>query len=1099
MSTVRRRLVRGAILMVVAGFGGAAVLAYQVVGSAAVRQQVTNQVGKLFVGGEVALGSAHFRLLGGITVENFTMYRKDDPSRTPLLHVPSGVIYHDKEALAHGRLAVRKLKLDRPRLRISRTFDGRWNLGGILGPVHPELQIPIIEIEEATVLIEIASNEVTTGSPTSPFRVELQHVNATLLNQPLPVLNIQIHGDATGWGDINAKATWHRIESRLDATLDVAPVTVTTALVRELVRVCPKLADQVEHVDGVASLHAGVQFREGANPAWRHQARAELTNGRLVHRDLPVRLDGVTLSARCDDGAVAVTRFTAKAGTADVALTCQFQPMDGPNERCSPECEPRLRTPAPLITTTPTPHPATLIPAALDRVRTLDLSVQHLSVTPELFARLPAAFLKYQQAYAPTGLLDLTMKLDRAAGPATLKAKLRPDGMAGRFESFPYPVHEVRGCLDLTLTGNRPPRLDLDLTAEANGHRPVTIQGRVEGDGPAPEYEITVRGDDIYIDETLLLALPAKFQTVARTYHPQGRCDVTARLARPSGQAVANQQFTVGFRGDAAVQYDLFPVPLKRLTGSLDITLGPKAAASNLVTWLCKFNDVHAAYSGARVMLGGQARPTEDGTRVDLTIRGQNVPLDENLAAAFASPRMKLRAVYEMFRPSGRFDFTAEVIHTDRQLVPAEYDIRVAHTGAVIEPTFFPLELADLTGSFRLTRGRVEVGRYTARHGPSRFDFGGGWVEFGEGWHRADLKSLRAAPLPVDDALVAALPPTLQSVYHGLNPVGTLAVDLDRLVIDHSPELPGPAKPPVVYWDGRMTFADASLHTGVAWTGVTGVIASTGQCRGQILNGVTGRIALDRATVFGQPLAGMQAEAWVLQEHPHELRLRLDRGQLFGGQLLGEAHIAFGAGLQYEVDLKAIGLGLEEAARHNHVGGGAHMSGLAKAELYLTGNGNGINELSGGGNVHVPNGKMYNLPLILDLLKVITSLHAPDGAAFEEAHAEFKIHGKRIEVQRLDLFGSAVSVGGKGAMDLDGANLQMDFFAVWGHIAQLLPPGLREVPPWLSKNLLQVEARGRLGGPMAYQVKPVPMLTDPVRQLVDRARGKTGGIRAQKD
>ena len=76
-------------------------------------------------------------------------------------------------------------------------------------------------------------------------------------------------------------------------------------------------------------------------------------------------------------------------------------------------------------------------------------------------------------------------------------------------------------------------------------------------------------------------------------------------------------------------------------------------------------------------------------------------------------------------------------------------------------------------------------------------------------------------------------------------------------------------------------------------------------------------------------------------------------------------------------------------------------------------------------------------------------------------------------MQRLDLLGSAVSLGGKGEMDLDGSNLAMDFYAVWGHVTQMLPPGLRDVPPWLSKNLLLIEARGKLGGQLA--VRPIPV------------------------
>ena len=43
-----------------------------------------------------------------------------------------------------------------------------------------------------------------------------------------------------------------------------------------------------------------------------------------------------------------------------------------------------------------------------------------------------------------------------------------------------------------------------------------------------PKYDITVSGDAIRLDATLIEALPIKFQSVAQTYHPQGRCDVTA-------------------------------------------------------------------------------------------------------------------------------------------------------------------------------------------------------------------------------------------------------------------------------------------------------------------------------------------------------------------------------------------------------------------------------------------------------------------------------------------------------------------------------------------------------------------------------------------
>jgi hypothetical protein len=202
--------------------------------------------------------------------------------------------------------------------------------------------------------------------------------------------------------------------------------------------------------------------------------------------------------------------------------------------------------------------------------------------------------------------------------------------------------------------------------------------------------------------------------------------------------------------------------------------------------------------------------------------------------------------------------------------------------------------------------------------------------------------------------------------------------------------------------------------------------------------------------------------------------------------------------LDYQVDLKALNVQLEKFGRHNRIGGGnAQLSGPARAELYLRGTGNGVDELEGRGNVYVADGRLYNLPFLLDLLKVL-ALHAPDRTAFEEAAANFEIHGRRVTVKRLDLLGTGISLGGTGELNLDGTDMKMDFYAVWGHITRVLPPGLREVPPWLSKNLFALRATGRLGGEYVISPQPIPPLVDPVRQLVERVRTRaTPGVRNQ--
>src|SRR5438067_1952616 len=106
--TGRKWMVRG---LVFGAFGGiaAAALLYQVwTNPTATRRQVHDQLEKTFVGARVSLESARLRLLGGISFTDLRMSRRDDLDQADFLYVPTGIIYHDKERLANGDLAVRK-------------------------------------------------------------------------------------------------------------------------------------------------------------------------------------------------------------------------------------------------------------------------------------------------------------------------------------------------------------------------------------------------------------------------------------------------------------------------------------------------------------------------------------------------------------------------------------------------------------------------------------------------------------------------------------------------------------------------------------------------------------------------------------------------------------------------------------------------------------------------------------------------------------------------------------------------------------------------------------------------------------------------------
>ncbi len=72
--------------------------------------------------------------------------------------------------------------------------------------------------------------------------------------------------------------------------------------------------------------------------------------------------------------------------------------------------------------------------------------------------------------------------------------------------------------------------------------------------------------------------------------------------------------------------------------------------------------------------------------------------------------------------------------------------------------------------------------------------------------------------------------------------------------------------------------------------------------------------------------------------------------------------------------------------------------------MILTGKGTGKDSLEGNGSVDVPNGRLYNLPLLMDVLKFL-KYSRPDHTSFEEIHAQFSIHGQRVALRNLELLG----------------------------------------------------------------------------------------------
>ncbi len=206
--------------------------------------------------------------------------------------------------------------------------------------------------------------------------------------------------------------------------------------------------------------------------------------------------------------------------------------------------------------------------------------------------------------------------------------------------------------------------------------------------------------------------------------------------------------------------------------------------------------------------------------------------------------------------------------------------------------------------------------------------------------------------------------------------------------------------------------------------------------------------------------------------------------------MAGQIRVDFNSTVRYELNLTASQVDLKQFGKHN-LGPKSELDGIAVGRLHLTGLGNGIDSLDGHGSLDVPNGKLYNLPLLLDLLKFL-GLNWPDRTLFEELHALFGIHGHRVQLRKLDLLGNAISLTGKGEANLDGTDLHVDFCPTW-RLESLLPPAVRSVPPAISKSILTIEMRGKISEhsdrDLKFNKRWVPILVDPVLTLQQRLTG----------
>ncbi len=148
--------------------------------------------------------------------------------------------------------------------------------------------------------------------------------------------------------------------------------------------------------------------------------------------------------------------------------------------------------------------------------------------------------------------------------------------------------------------------------------------------------------------------------------------------------------------------------------------------------------------------------------------------------------------------------------------------------------------------------------------------------------------------------------------------------------------------------------------------------------------------------------------------------------------------------------------------------------------MSLQGEGRSAHSLVGRGSVALRDADIYELPLMIALLKIL-SRRRPDKSAFSSSDIDFHVEHGRLYFDRLNFNGDAISlVGTRGEMDFQG-NVNLIFHSIVGRGDRTVPV-LRDFFGGASQQLMQIHVTGTLQKPDTRR-EPLPGVKQAIQQL----------------
>ncbi|GAB6165368.1 hypothetical protein JCM19992_13680 [Thermostilla marina] len=974
----------------------------------------------------IRIRSAQYQPGEGISLHGLTIRPLDvPPDEPPLLEVErvdlpsSGTL----DELLTGRFQADAVVLQHPRLRAIVYPDGTWSLSRLL---------PLPKLGPKPIPIRIDSGSIEIVDADRP-RSSLTLRDIDLRFDPKKDATTgrdlrQITGSCTGdfanritiEGNIDPESFRGFIGGSIEG-LELSPESraALPSSWAEKLAVLGTLRAQI--VCGFR-----ISFDREATPGVRFDVSGQIARGRIDDPRLPHPLTDIRGRFQCDNSQLRVEDLSAEGSRATVHIRQLIVPRYD-----------------------------------LQNGFLLDASARNVTLHRQWLTLFPGDLSQVWEKFRPEGVINLDVHMNTLSETPQLSARLEALDTAFTYYRFPYRLSHAAGILDLQ--GNR---LAIDLQTQATGGRPVRITGTILDPLTGPYGSVTVVGKNIVLDEQIVAAVPSMTaQNVVRSLHPQGTLDCILRITTQAPGQTPSKYLEADLHR-CSLRYDRFPYPIGGITGKLVMQDD---------VW--QFLDLSGSNDTGRITASGSLQQRTPGVwALDLRVQGRGIPLDAELRDAL--PGETTRQLWNDLRPQGAVDLDAVVRYqTGWPQAAVTFHAKPVEKTVSIEPVYFPYRFDAIQGELEYRQGQVSMPKLRAEHGDTvleasaecRFTPQGAWtLTFDNLW----LDDFR-----IDRSLLNALPERAATAFEQLQLKQPINVR-GRFSLARGPDRNTPCR---YDWDIEAALVQASLDCGVLFENVNGTIRliggwgpegllSDGLLRldsatydGIQLTQVRGPFRLlDDRVLFGyevDPSVGPAGKGRLAEMPSHPSPVQADA---LGGTLYAAGQVLFSDPLRYALTLSLeqadLGRTVREAFRTPN-----RLKGQLSVAVSLQGTGRGIAGMSGYGNFQLKNADIYELPLMIALLKIL-SVQEVDRTAFSEADAKFRLAGSHIYLDELNFRGDAISLLGGGEVDREG-NVRLTFRSMLGR-NEVQIPIVRELFRGASEQIVLVRVGGTLQNPL---------------------------------